>query len=232
MSERESERALERVGEGLGSMWGKWIECGVSAGAREFFSAGQGAWSVISDQPGLVGQVAGWDAATGRAHVLGLWRDAEAYGRFMDDRHDEVFAGSGQGDGYTSIETAGGATVLEMAGDAADLARALDGATLLRAADCRVLPGREEHFMAVQREVWAPGMAAAGGMLAGVVTRLAEQRYLVTTLWSGPEAHERYAAAHLPALLARAGLDEDLRSTTGHLIPLEPHWRVLPVRVG
>ncbi|MFD7028291.1 DUF4937 domain-containing protein [Streptomyces sp. NPDC059917] len=215
-------------GEGLGGMWGKWIGCGVPEGAREGFSAGQRAWAVIGDQPGLVGQVGGWDAAGGRAHVLGLWEDVEAYGRFMDDRHDEVFAGSGQAGSCTGIETAGGESVLEMAGDAADLAQALEDATLLRVADCRLVPGREEHFMEVQREVWAPGMAA-GGMLAGVVTGLGGHRYLVTTLWSGPEAHERYAAAHLPALLTRAGLREDLRSTTGHLIPLEPSWRVLPV---
>lgn len=119
---------------------------------------------------------------------------------------------------------------MEMAGDAADLPSALAGATLLRVAHCRLRPGRERHFLEVQRDVWAPGMAAAGGMLAGVVTRLDEEHHLVTTLWSGPEAHERYVARHLPALLARADLEEDLRSTAGHLIPLEPHWRVLPRR--
>ncbi|MFB0632138.1 DUF4937 domain-containing protein [Streptomyces sp. AB3(2024)] len=72
-------------------------------------------------------QVGGWDPATGRAHVLGLWSDAGSYRRFMEERHDRVFVG------------------------------------------------------------------------------------------------------HLPALRARAGLREDLHSMTGHLIPLEPDWRVLPV---
>ncbi|MET9611013.1 DUF4937 domain-containing protein [Streptomyces sp. NPDC006512] len=209
-------------------MWGKWIGCTVPVAARGRFAAAQRAWAAIGDQQGLVGQVGGWEAPTGRARVLGLWSDAEAYRRFMRDRHDEVLAGSRQGESCTAIDTAAGETVLVMAGESASLARAVQDARLLRVADCRLLPGRDERFLDVQREVWAPGMAAAGGMLAGVVIRLDPHRYLVTTLWSGHAAHERYLAAHFPALRARAGLPDDLRSTTGHLIPLEPDWCVLP----
>lgn len=53
-------------------MWGKWIGCRVPAAERGHFSAAQGAWSTISDQPGLVGQMGGWDPATGRAHLPAL----------------------------------------------------------------------------------------------------------------------------------------------------------------
>ncbi|MFF2041204.1 DUF4937 domain-containing protein [Kitasatospora sp. NPDC058170] len=209
-------------------MWGKWISCGVPPAVRGVFSAGQSAWSVIGDQPGLVGQVGGWDAATGRAHVLGVWADARAYARFMDERHDAVVAGIRQDAGYSSIEIAAGETVLEMAGDTAGLPQALAAATLLRVADCRLVPGREEHFLEVQREVWAPGMAAAGGMLAGVVTQLARHRYLVTTLWTDPAAHRNYVDHHLPGLIPRAGLGGDLQSMAGHVLSLEAAWRVLP----
>ncbi|MFG3050512.1 DUF4937 domain-containing protein [Kitasatospora sp. NPDC048239] len=209
-------------------MWGKWISCGVPTAARGVFSAGQSAWSVIGDQPGLVGQVGGWDPATGRAHVLGMWADARMYRRFMDERHDAVVAGIRQDAGYRSIEIAAGGTVLEMAGDAADLPQALKSATLLRVADCRLLPGREDHFLEVQREVWAPGMAAAGGMLAGVVTQLARSRCLVTSLWTGPAAHRHYADHHLPGLRSRAALGGDLQAMAGHVLPLEEAWRVLP----
>ncbi|MFE3764634.1 DUF4937 domain-containing protein [Streptomyces sp. NPDC059104] len=211
------------------TMWGKWIGCSVPAAGRERFSEGQRGWAVIAGQRGLVGQVGGWDPATGRAHVLGLWSDAGAYRRFMEERHDRVFAGTGGRGGYSAIETAAGETLFDMPGDAAGLPAALGSATLLRVADCRLLPGRAEHFLEVQRDVWAPAMAAAGGMLGGTVTSLGDHRRLVTTLWSGPEPHERYVAGHLPALRARAGLREDLHAVTGHLIPLEPDWRVLPV---
>ncbi|MFJ5811187.1 DUF4937 domain-containing protein [Streptomyces sp. NPDC093093] len=211
-------------------MWGKWIGCRVPVVARGQFSAAQSAWSTISDQPGLIGQVGGWDTETGRAHVLGLWSDAEAYGCFMRERHDAVAAGNRQSAGYTGIDVATGDIVLEMGGGAADLSRALERAALLRVADCRLLPGRKERFLEVQRRVWAPGMAMAGGMLAGVVTRLETNRYLVTTLWSGSTAHQRYTTGHLPALRSRAIPQNDIQSMTGHVLPLEASWRVLPVR--
>ncbi|MFJ9695580.1 DUF4937 domain-containing protein [Kitasatospora sp. NPDC101183] len=208
-------------------MWGKWIGCTVPEAARGRFAEAQRGWSAIGGRPGLVGQVGGWDGATGRAHVLALWADEEAYGRFMREQHDAVFAATGQGGSYTAIEVATGPTVLTMAGDAGDnLPLALRRATLLRVADCHLLPGRDDHFLQVQRDRWAPGMAAAGGMLAGAVTRLAPHRHLVTTLWTSPTAHARYAADHLPGLLARAELDADLHGITGHVLPLEPTWRV------
>ncbi|MFB7615034.1 hypothetical protein [Kitasatospora sp. NPDC056181] len=61
-------------------------------------------------------------------------------------------------------------------------------------------------------------------------TRLDAHRYLVTTLWSGAAAHAHYAAGHLPALRERAAPGADLHSVTGHLLPLETAWRVLPQR--
>ncbi|MER7702201.1 DUF4937 domain-containing protein [Kitasatospora sp. NPDC097605] len=209
-------------------MWGKWIECEVPTEGRERFADAQRAWAAIGDQPGLVGQVGGWDR--GCARVLGLWADEEAYGRFMRERHDAVVAASGQGGTYAAIGTAAGAVVQEMAGDAPDLSRAMETAALLRVADCRLRPGRAAHFLDVQRRVWAPGMAASGGMLGGVVTRLGPERYLVTTLWSGAAAHRRYAAEAFPALRERAAPGDDVRALSGHLLPLEPAWTVLPVR--
>lgn len=208
-------------------MWAKWIGCGVSEGVREGFSEAQGGWSVISDEPGLVGQVGGWDSRTGRAHVLGLWTDEDSYARFMRERHDAVVAGLRQGETYSDIDIAAGETVLDLEGD---LSGGLAVAGLLRVADCRLLPGREEHFLEVQRTVWGPGMAASGGMLAGTVTRLDAARYLVTTLWTGPDAHQHYAEAHLPALHARAQVPDDVRSITGNVLALEPSWRVLSAR--
>ncbi|MFC8719025.1 DUF4937 domain-containing protein [Kitasatospora sp. NPDC057198] len=221
-----------RAWRGGSRMWGKWITCRVPAAARGRFSAAQAAWSAIGDQPGLVGQLGGWDGSTGDALLLGLWSDADAYDRFMRERHDAVadsIGRSADGDaGYTSIDVATGGVVLEMPGDAADLAHALERAALLRIADCRVRPGRSAHFLDVQREVWAPGMAAAGGMLGGVVVRLAPDRHLVASLWIGAEAHQRYTERQLPGLLARAVPADDLRAMSGHLLPLEPAWRVRP----
>ncbi|MBV6700179.1 hypothetical protein [Kitasatospora aureofaciens] len=49
-------------------------------------------------------------------------------------------------------------------------------------------------------------------------------------MWSGPDTHQRYTARDLPALRSRANLAADVRALTGHVLPLEPDWRVLPER--
>ncbi|MFG2907613.1 DUF4937 domain-containing protein [Kitasatospora sp. NPDC048286] len=209
-------------------MYGKWIDCRVRPGAREAFAAGQRRWSAISDQPGLIGQAGGWAPDGDRALLLALWSDEPVYARFMRERHDPAAAHADQRAGYTEIAVATGPVVLTMPGAAPSLPAALARATTLRAADCLLRPGRADHFLAVQHEVWAPGMAAADGMLGGTVTRLAPDRYLVTTLWATPAAHHAYTVHHLPALLARADVPADVRTLTGHLLPLEPTWRVVP----
>ncbi|MFF2545189.1 DUF4937 domain-containing protein [Kitasatospora sp. NPDC058063] len=207
-------------------MIGKWIDCRVRPGAREAFAAGQRRWSVISDQPGLVGQTGGREPGADRALLLALWSDEPAYARFMRERHDRAAAHADQRSSCTGIEVATGPVVLTMPGAAPSLPAALARATVLRAADCRLRPGRADHFLDVQRELWAPGMAAADGMLGGTVTRLSPGRHLVTTLWTTPAAHRDYTTHHLPALLARAGVPTDVRTLTGHLLPLEPSWRI------
>lgn len=58
--------------------------------------------------------------------------------------------------------------------------------------------------------------------------RLEPRRYLVTTLWSDAAAHQHYSTQHLPALRSRAAPENDLQSITGHALPLEADWRVLP----
>ncbi|MFF2119612.1 DUF4937 domain-containing protein [Kitasatospora sp. NPDC058184] len=211
-------------------MWGKWIDCRVRPGAHEAFAAGQRRWSAISDQPGLVGQTGGWAPDGDRALLLALWADEPAYTRFLRERHDRAAADAAQHSAYSAIEVATGPVVLTMPGSSPSLPDALTRATVLRAADCRLHPGRADHFLDVQHRLWAPGMAAADGMLGGAVTRLAPDRYLVTTLWTTPAAHHAYTTDHLPALLPRAAVPTDVHTLTGHLLPLEPSWLVLPVR--
>ncbi|MEU3573725.1 DUF4937 domain-containing protein [Kitasatospora sp. NPDC036755] len=208
-------------------MFGKWIDCRVRPGAREAFAAGQRHWSALSDQPGLVGQTGGWQPDADRALLLALWADEPAYARFLRERHDRIADLADQRSSSLEIEVSTGPVVLTMPGAVPSLPAALGRATVLRAADCRLHPGRAEHFLDVQREVWAPGMAAADGMLGGTVTRLAADRCLVTTLWTTAAAHHAYTTDRLPALLARAAVATDVRALTGHLLPLEPSWRVL-----
>jgi heme-degrading monooxygenase HmoA len=98
-------------------------------------------------------------------------------------------------------------------------------------ADCRVRPGRDDHFRDVQRTVWAPGMAEADGMLGGMFTQLGDHRYLVTTGWRDAESHRRYVAERLPRLRERAGAAADLSAIRGHEVALMRSWLVAPSRL-
>ncbi|MBC3840252.1 DUF4937 domain-containing protein [Streptacidiphilus sp. 4-A2] len=180
-------------------MWIKWINCTVPAATREQFSTAQCGWSVISDQPGLVGQAGGWDPAGGHARLLALWADADAYQGFVRERHAAVVADIQQGDSYTALDIAAGESLFELSGDKDDLPRALEHATLLRVCDVRLVPGRETHFLDVLRGSDVPGT------LAGVVTRIDPQRCLVATLWSDPATHGHYVSEELPGLRSAPG---------------------------
>jgi len=208
-------------------MFLKWVTCSVAEASREAFGSAQQGWSAIVGQPGLVGQVGGWDTATGDAHILGLWTDRGSYGLFMRDRHDVVANQSGQAQTYRGVHVSVGDAVFTIDGDAPRLPDALTGGVLLRVADCRVDAARRAHFVGEQRDVWAPGMAAAGGMLGGVFTQLAACRYLVTTLWSDAAAHQRYASEDVPRLRDLAAADDDLTSLVEHVLLLEPRWKVI-----
>ncbi|MFJ6670819.1 DUF4937 domain-containing protein [Actinosynnema sp. NPDC091369] len=201
----------------------KWITCDVPPRARDAFGATQARWADIADQPGLIGQVGGWDPRTGRAHVLALWADADSHRRFLRDRHDSVAGTSSSG----RIEVALGEITLVLPGTAATVVDAIEGA-VLRVADCRLVEGAREHFEDVQRHVWAPAMADAG-VLGGVVARLAPDRVLVATFWPDASTHRRYAG-QVPGLRARAAAEADIAAMTGHVLEPEPVWLVRAVR--
>ncbi|MGW6935206.1 DUF4937 domain-containing protein [Lentzea sp. NPDC054927] len=200
----------------------KWITCDVPAHMRDRFDATQRSWSVIAGQPGLIGQVGGWDGRTGRAHVFALWANDDSHRVFLRDRHDAV-ADAG---GYTGIAVAHGEVILTMPGAAETVAGAMSGG-LLRVADCHLAAGAEEHFVAVQREVWTPAMAAAG-VLGGVLAQVTAHRWLVATFWPDAGTHRRYAV-DVPGLRAQATAGSDIASMSGHVLELEPAWRV-PLR--
>ncbi|MEV8443174.1 DUF4937 domain-containing protein [Actinosynnema sp. NPDC051121] len=203
-------------------MLAKWITCDVPTRARDAFDAAQARWTAIADQPGLIGQVGGWDQRTGRAHVLALWADADSHRVFLRDRHGAVADTSG----YRGIEVAVGDT-LTLPGTATTAAEAIEG-LVLRVADCRLAEGASERFEDAQRHVWAPAMAAAG-VLGGVVASLGANRRLVATFWPDAETHRRYTR-DVPGLRDRAAVDTDVTAMTGHVLELEPAWRVRPIR--
>lgn len=208
----------------------KWIVCRVPAASREAFARGQAAWGKIAAAEGLVGQVGGFCAQDPEeACVLALWTSRGAYDRFMAHVHDAVTYRNEQARAYERIEVTLGASLLRMPGACPSLAEALRRAAALRVADCRIRPAAREHFVDMQLTTWAPGMAAADGMLGGAFSVAEDdpRRFLVTTLWAGEEAHAAYARDVLPGLRATASVDDDLERIVGRLVRLEPTWRVV-----
>ena len=206
----------------------KWVRCSVEPDGQRAFSVAQAGWDRLAGEPGLVGQIGGWDVRSPElACVIGLWHDRSSYGDFMAARHDDLVAALGQTGTYSSIDIAVG-EVLTNIGDGG----ALREGGVLRIADCLVRSERVDHFVTVQEQVWIPGMTAAPGMLGGWFSQLASNRFLVTTLWRDLDSHAAYVADRLPDLRAQAQVDDDVLDLAGHVAALEPSWHVLGAAVS
>jgi len=207
----------------------KLIICRVSSEQRDRFSRGQTQWSCVSSCPGFRGQFGGWVADDDTlAVIVGLWADRGAYDAFMRDVHDVVFDGNGQQGTYDSIDVSLWDSALSIPGSVPSLSDAIGAASAVRLARCRVRPERVEHFVSVQRDVWNPGMAGAGGMLSGMfhTKHDGENEFLVCTLWQDLEAHRAYRAGVFTDLRRRTEVDRDCAHLEGWVVSLEDAWRV------
>jgi heme-degrading monooxygenase HmoA len=205
----------------------KWVTCEVAPTQAAEFSRAQERWATLVDVAGFRCQLGGWDEAEpGIACVLAVWRDAATYAAFMRDSHDRLSYATGQVGTYDALRVATGDVLFQMPGAEDDGVRALARAQVVRVADCSVRPGREEHFREVQREVWAPAMADADGMLGGLFSALGAQRYLVTTGWRDAASHARYARYDVPLLRRTAAASEDLLQIRGHVVRVTRGWSV------
>ena len=205
----------------------KWIVVTVPEHQRAAFERSQQTWANLAYCAGFLGQVGGW-IDDGRACILGVWQDDAAYARFMHHTHDPIlFAAPAEAiDMQLDIQVA--SVITRMPGEAADVAAALRDATFLRVADCTIDPVHREAFVRAQLQVWTPGMGACPGMLGGVFSSVADDRYLVTTLWADAAAHTAYLDGPFTGLRARAAPNTQLTRLEGFRVPLLPAWHVLP----
>ena len=200
----------------------KVIRCRMREGAEAAFDAGQVEWSRLASLDGFCAQFGGWcSIRPHEAFIVGIWRDAAACDAFMRDTHDAIADAAAQAETYDEIRVARFEVALDMPGTRdgreSSMLPSIRSARALRFADCRVRPDRFEHFAAVQRDVWRPGVRDTG-MLGGYFSVCADNssdnsskdapdgsmRAIVTTLWPDDESHTRYTETRLPALRARA----------------------------
>lgn len=206
----------------------KWIVCNVPEEKREAFSQAQQQWSVLRNVPGFVAQFGGWNAADPvEACIVGLWEDRDSYTVFMEKFHDGIYASAGQKETFDRIDV----TVMEEIVPVGHFEALRTGgwmeAELIRVADCRVQPGKAEHFLRMQQEVWNPAMEQTDGMLGGVFAGdMSERRFLTFTWWRNGELHEAYVKNHVANLREQAQLDQDIERIVGYKVRCEPRWRV------
>ncbi|MBN2909952.1 YdbC family protein [Polycladomyces sp. WAk] len=206
----------------------KWIVCHVPEENREFFSQAQQQWSALRDVPGFVAQFGGWNAADpAEACIVGLWKDRDSYTAFMEKIHDEIYVSGRQQETFDRIAV----TIMEEILPVGHLERLCLGgwmeAELIRVADCRVLPGREDHFLQMQQEVWNPAMEQTDGMLGGVFAGdVSARRFLTITWWKSAKLHRAYVKNHVANLREQAQLDLDIEQLVGYEVWCKPSWRV------
>ncbi|WP_433832897.1 DUF4937 domain-containing protein [Actinoplanes sp. CA-015351] len=195
----------------------KWITCQTST--RAAFGQGQHAWAELQGVPGFLGQAGGWGREA--AQIVGFWSDPDHYQAFMGRDHDRIAAH--QAGTYDDVRVRVLDRRLDIGGGfPADLT----AVALLRLAHCHVRPGRQDHFVGTQKEVWNPGMTAAPGMCGGVFAQSGETEFLVLSAWRSAADHQHYLDDHFNTLRDRAELAADLVAITGDVINLEPTWTV------
>jgi len=210
----------------------KLITCRVAPERRAAFDAAQCQWTALASIPGFIGQCGGWHGDG--VSIVALWTDAASHDHFMQHEHDRVVANAGQAGTHDGLMVDLFDEQLDMPGGDAGAAVA-DGryrithARHLRYARCTVRAEGAEHFHAMQREVWAPGLREAPGMLGGGFwrSRRTTAACVVSTLWASTDAHARYARTTLPALRARARPDTDVSTLQSIDLPIEPRWTVV-----
>jgi heme-degrading monooxygenase HmoA len=206
----------------------KWIVCNVPEKKREAFFQAQQQWSVLRDVPGFVAQFGGWNAADpAEACIIGLWEDRNSYTMFMEKFHDGIYSSSGQQETYGRIDVTVMEEIVSVGHFKALRAGEWMKAELIRVADCRVQPGRAEHFLRMQQEVWNPAMERTNGMMGGVFAGdVSAHRFLTVTWWKNEVLHEAYVKKHVANLREQAQLDQDIKRITGYKVRCEPRWRV------
>lgn len=117
----------------------KLIVCRVPGEGRRAFSEAQSHWSGIAGAPGFFGQTGGW-TVDGRAVIVGFWRNAQVYERFMHTSHDSI--AHEQRETYAAIDVTLAEECFAIPGPARDITNAIKGARFVRIADCAVRADR------------------------------------------------------------------------------------------
>jgi heme-degrading monooxygenase HmoA len=208
----------------------KLIVATVPDDLRTKFSESQAsAWTGLESVPGFIAQIGGWEIDRPNSAVLvAYWKSEKLYSDFMREQHDSL--ADRQRETYSSLRVATGHVIMTI--KEADPCVAIARAGLVRIADLTLRPDSSPLFLAMQFDIWRPGLVSSGGMIGNTLARLGRlpDRFASTTFWTSRDALRSFLETVYPALSVQAKLKEQLEEMISYHIPLEPSWSVMAPR--
>jgi hypothetical protein len=100
---------------------------------------------------------------------------------------------------------------------------------IMRVSDITLRQDSSLLFLAMQLDIWRPGLISSGGMLGNTLSRLGRlpDRFASTTFWSGSDALRNFLETIYPVLSVQAKLKDHVGEMVSYHIPLEPSWSVV-----
>ncbi|MCJ8344061.1 YdbC family protein, partial [bacterium] len=148
----------------------KWIHCEVNLEDKTSFSLSQSQWHELAQCPGFLFQIGGWCTHDNKAaYILAIWKDQSAFDYFMKHVHDKICEMNQQESSYLSCKVTFYDLTFMIYGEKDSFQEALTEASHLKYEYYYLKSDRQEHFLQVQEEVWAPMMQRSKAMLCAAV---------------------------------------------------------------
>jgi heme-degrading monooxygenase HmoA len=210
----------------------KLIVATVPNDLRAHFSEGQAsAWRGLESVPGFMAQIGGWvDDRPDSAVIVAYWKSEQFYADFMREQHDS-FADR-QRHTYSALQVHTGHVILTI--KEPDPRVAIAEAGVVRVSDITLRQDSSPLFLAMQFDIWRPGLVSSGGMLGNTLARLGRlpDRFASTTFWRSDNALRNFLETVYPALSVQAKLKDHVGEMDSYHIHLEPSWSVLVPQSG
>jgi heme-degrading monooxygenase HmoA len=194
------------------------------------FSEGQAsAWRGLESVAGFVAQIGGWvEDSPDSAAIVSYWKSEQFYADFMQEQHDSL--ANRQRDTYSALRVNTGHVILTI--KEPDPRVAIAEAGVVRISDITLREDSSPLFLAMQFDIWRPGLVASGGMLGNTLSRLGRlpDRFASTTFWRSRDALQNFLQTLYPALSVQAKLKDHVGEMVSYHVRLEPSWSVVAPR--
>ncbi|HZC34775.1 MAG TPA: DUF4937 domain-containing protein [Chthoniobacterales bacterium] len=205
----------------------KLIVATVPADLRAKFADRQAAaWSELKSVPGFLAQAGGWETERpDSAVIIAYWKNEQSYADFMAKQHDSL--AERQRDTHSGLRIYSGHVIMTI--KESDPRIAIAEAEMVRVSDLTLRPDSSPMFLAMQFDVWRPGLISSNGMLGNTFTRLGRfpDRFASTTFWRSSEALRSFVETVYPVLSVQTKVQDHIKELVTYHARLEPSWKLL-----